>query len=92
MFLLCASDAYCLEDILRVLVEDGGVLILEVLGLVPSCCEPSPARDQDLGPSCLLEMALGLGRDRAEVSLPLGGQELTSLREKLGMCGSSKYA
>lgn len=33
-----------------------------------------------MDPSCLLEMALGLGRVQAEVSLPLGGQGWTSLR------------
>lgn len=61
-------------------MEDGGVQILEVLGWAPSCCGQSLVRDLDLGPSCLLEMALGLGRDLAEVSLPWGGQEWTSLR------------
>ena len=90
-YVLCASGACCPEDILRVLVEGGGVQIQEVLGLDPSCCGPSQERDPDLGPSCLLEMALGLGRGRAEVSLPLGGQEWTSFRGTQGMCGSSKY-
>ena len=61
-------------------MEGEGVQIPEVLGLAPSCCGPSLAMDLGLGPSCLLEMALGLGRDQAEVSLPSGDQEWTSLR------------
>lgn len=79
-FILCASGACCPEDILRVPVEGVGVQIQEVLGWAPSCCGLSQARDLGSGPSCLLEMALGLGRVRAEVSLPLGGQGWTSLR------------
>lgn len=61
-------------------MEGGGVQIQEVPGWAPSCCGLSPERDLGSGPSCLLEMALGLGRVRAEVSLPSGGQEWTSLR------------
>lgn len=79
-FILCASGACCPEDILRVLVGGGGVQIQEVPGWDPSCCGPSQERDLGLGPSCLLEMALGLGRGRAGVSLPLGGQEWTCFR------------
>lgn len=62
-------------------VEGGGVQILEVRGWVPSCCGPSLVKDLGLGPSYLLEMGPGLGRDLGEVSLPLGDQEWTSLRE-----------
>lgn len=61
-------------------MEDGDVQIQEVPGWAPSCCGPSLERDRGSGPSCLLEMALVLGRVRAEVSLPSGGQEWTSLR------------
>lgn len=77
---LCASGACCPEDILRVPVEGGGVQIQEVPGWAPSCCGLSLERGLGSGPSYLLEMALGLGRVQAEVSLPSGGQEWTSLR------------
>jgi len=59
-------------------VEGAGVQTQEVPGSAPSCCGSS--RERDSGQSCLLEMALGLGRVPAEVSLPSGGQEWTSLR------------
>lgn len=59
-------------------MEGAGVQTQEVPGSAPSCCGSS--RERDSGQSCLLEMALGLGRVPAEVSLPSGGQEWTSLR------------
>lgn len=59
-------------------MEGGGVQTPEVLGWAPSCCGPS--RERGSGPSCLPETAPDLGRDQVEVSLPLGGQEWTSLR------------
>lgn len=49
---------------------DGGDQIQEVQDLAPSCCGLSLERDRDSDPSCLLEMALDLGRVQAEVSLP----------------------
>ncbi|TNN58605.1 Complement C1q and tumor necrosis factor-related protein 9 [Liparis tanakae] len=78
----------------RVPVEGAGVQTQEVPGSAPSCCGSS--RERDSGPSCLLEMALGLGRVPAEVSLPSGGQEWTSLRgtweyciAETGLCDSA---
>lgn len=51
-------------------MEGVDVLTQEDPGWAPSYYEPSQVRDLGLGPSYLLEMALGLGRDQAEVSLP----------------------
>ena len=61
-------------------MEGGGAQNQVALDWAPSCCGLTLVRDPDSGPSCLLEMALGLGRVQAEVSLPSGGQEWTSLR------------
>lgn len=80
MQILCAAGACFPEDILRVPVEGAGVQTQEVLDWAPSYYELSQGKDLDWGPSYHLEIALGLGRDRAEVSLPLGGQEWPSLR------------
>lgn len=74
-------------------MEGGGVQSLEVLDWAPSCYGPSLVRDRGWGPSCLLETDLGPERDRAEVSLPSGDQEWTSLRrnaERLAATNSPK--
>lgn len=76
----CASGACCPEHILTVPERGEGDLILGVLGWAPSCCGLNLERDQDWGPSCLLETAPGPGRDRAEGSLPWGDQEWTFFR------------
>lgn len=92
LYVLCVSGACCPEDILRVPEEGGGVLIPEDQDWGPSCCGQNLETDRDSGPSYLLEMVLGPGRDRDEVSLPSGGQEWTSLRGmRVEVCGSSKY-
>lgn len=75
--LLCASDAYSPEDILRAPVVCGSVQRLGDLGWVPSCYEQSPGKGW--GPSWLLEKAPVLERGPAEASLPWGGLGWTSL-------------
>lgn len=76
--LLCASDAYSPEDILRAPVVCGSVQRLGDLGWVPSCYEQSPGKSW--GPSWLLEKAPVLERGPAEASLPWGGPGWTFLR------------